>query len=90
MHDIGRHVIHSSETLDVAIDTLNSMVTQHRVFVSERTPKETATFRRTEKYLEYQSKMFRALKSRSQALSERLRNEINMVGLLLPRRRMNN
>lgn len=84
LHEIARHATHSSETLDVAVGTVDSMLRQHKEFLEERPvkAKETATVcisKRTAKTLEFQSQMLQNFKLRSQANGERLRNEITLV-----------
>lgn len=84
LHEIARHATHSSETLEVAVGTVDSMLRQHKEFLEERPvkAKETATVcisKRTAKTLEFQSQMLQNFKLRSQANGERLRNEITLV-----------
>jgi hypothetical protein len=84
LHEIARHVTHSSETLEVAVGTVDSMLRQHKEFLEERPGKasETATVcisKRTAKILEFQSQMLQNFKLRSQSNGERLQNEITLV-----------
>ncbi|KAI9856198.1 MAG: hypothetical protein M1813_009215 [Trichoglossum hirsutum] len=79
LHEVARHTIHSTETLDVAIETLDSMIRQHEVFVAETSLNTNVASRQTRKYLQFQLKMFKAIRLRSQANGERLRNEISLA-----------
>lgn len=58
------------------------MIGQHEQFFKER-PLEsdlpTVVFNQTGRHLDFQSKLFKSLKSRSQALGDRLHNEINLA-----------
>lgn len=75
---MARHAIHSSEMLAMAIETLNSIIQEHEIFVADNA-KEVRNYRQTEKDLRYLSTLFKSLHLRSKALEERLRNEINLV-----------
>ncbi|KAI9774479.1 MAG: hypothetical protein M1839_001712 [Geoglossum umbratile] len=85
LHEIARHIIHSSEVLETAIDTMDSIIQQHELFIAERSPNINGnpdshpSFRQTGKYLQFQFKLFKALRGRSQANGERLRSEIGMA-----------
>jgi hypothetical protein len=35
LHDVARHIIHSNETLDVALETVDSIIHEHTIFVDE-------------------------------------------------------
>jgi hypothetical protein len=76
LHDVARHVIHSTETLEVAISTVGQMAaivksvepsshypSQHRLVLHRQTLSN--------------------LRARSQALDARLRNEIALVGVVV-------
>jgi len=78
MHEIARHTIHSSEIVAMAIETLNSIIQEHEIFVVDNSI-EVGTYRQTEKDLRHLSTLFKSLHLRSKALEERLRNEINLV-----------
>ena len=83
MHEIARHVIHSSETLAVAIETMASMIQEHRVFFEENPSLLSAAMKlasnETGRTFRSQSSIFKGLHLRSKALEERLQNEINLV-----------
>ena len=57
------------------------MIHQHGVFIAERSLDANAVFRQTKKYLQFQFGVLKAIKLRSQANCERLRNEISLVEL---------
>jgi hypothetical protein len=81
LHDLARHAIHSSETLDVAVDILTNMMRQHELLthtVNSNGAAE-ATASRVKQHLCFQAHMLRSLRSRSVAIEHRLRNEINLV-----------
>ena len=87
LHDTARHFIHSSETLNVAVETLSNMIHQHEAFakeVSSENKKENAAFKRTHQHLQFQLQVLRSLAARSQANELRLKNEITLVGVKFP------
>jgi hypothetical protein len=78
LHEIARHVIHSNETLDVAIDTIERL----QQTCSKKEPwggAETLKFSGSMSALE---KDMKSIKRRSESLHERLQNEINLVSSL--------
>jgi hypothetical protein len=82
MHEIARHTIHSSETLETAMETLLSMIQEHEVFFKENPSGDAGKvmlFRQIRKSLRLQSTILKCLHPRSKAIEERLRNEINLV-----------
>jgi hypothetical protein len=85
MHELARHVIHSSETLAMAIETMTSLIQEHHIVFKEHTslfqPSITMS-KQTRRSLRVQITMFKCLYLRSRNSEERLRNEINLVGCL--------
>ncbi len=82
LHDFARHTVHSSETLDVAIDTMAGILGQHEWFSDAgRSYIDTdwIVSRRTRQHLRFQIQMMRSLRARSKANEARLRNEIDLV-----------
>jgi len=80
LHDVARHVIHSSETLAIAGLAMHSISNQHASFVQNYTSATNKpALRKVQQTLEYQQTLFQSLKLRSDALGDRLRNEINLV-----------
>ena len=74
MHEIARHSIHSTEMLGTAITVLDSMLLEiHRLGASAP---QALTIERD---FNFHRSTLRCLQLRSQALEERLRNEINLV-----------
>lgn len=81
LHELARHIIYSVETLHVAIETMDGMIGQHERFFQERpleTDLPTVVFNRSRQRLDFQSKLFKSLQSRSRALGGRLYSEINL------------
>lgn len=82
LHELARHIIHSTETLNVAIETVDGMIGQHEQFCKDRllgSTLQTVFSNQTRQDLNFQCKLFKTLKSRSQALGDRLQNEINLA-----------
>lgn len=82
LHDFARHTVHSSETLDVAIDTMGGLLNQHEWFSNagrSYIDVDLIVSRRTRQHLRFQIQMMRSLKARSKANEARLRNEIDLV-----------
>ena len=82
LHDYIRHTVHSSETLDVAIDTMAGILGQHEWFSDAYRSYIDADLifsRRTRQHLRFQIQMMRSLSARSKANKARLRNEIDLV-----------
>jgi hypothetical protein len=78
MHEIARHIIHSSETLSIAQETLNSMSGTYDKIIFTSYP-ATALSSNVKAELEQQASLLKCLKFRSEAVEARLRNEINLV-----------
>ena len=79
LHDVARHVIHSTETLDVAINTLSNMAEM----ISLADFAISNTSQRIQQDLAFHKQVLRNLHARSSALDARLRNEINLVDWLI-------
>ena len=82
MHEIARHAIHSSETLEMAMETLSQMIQEHQTWFKENAAKnasKTVSPSPIRKPLQYQSTILKCLHLRAKAIEERLRNEINLV-----------
>lgn len=82
LHEIARHIIHSSETLAMAIETMTSMSNEQKVIFEEGSSVSEQSKRQSEstgRILRAQITHFKSLHLRSKALEERLRNEINLV-----------
>ena len=79
LHDFARHTVHSSETLDVAIDTMAGILSQYEWFSDSYIDAHSIVSRRTRQHLCFQVQMMRSLRARSKANEARLRNEIDLV-----------
>ena len=77
LHDIARHVCHSSETLLVAIETISNMHTQYSSFLKDRST--YASSDRLRQLLDFQKQMFKGQHARSVAIEARLKNELNLA-----------
>jgi hypothetical protein len=75
MHEIARHIIHSSETITVAVEILNSMLKCYSNILHSSSAVEIDT----QAELQQQASLLKCLQLRSQAVEARLRNEINLV-----------
>ncbi|KAH8687386.1 hypothetical protein BGZ60DRAFT_6714 [Tricladium varicosporioides] len=81
-HDIARHAIHVTETLELAVKTVEYMKSQHLYFVSERPPSdELAKLARSRirKRMDFHHHMLESLQSRAGSNKERLLNEIQLA-----------
>lgn len=82
LHDFARHVIHSTETLGVALDTVNRILEQQEKLtanVKHKIFQGTKALPQTQQYLHFQRQMLRNLRARSEANQLRLQNEINFA-----------
>lgn len=81
MHEIARHVIHSSEMLDTAITVLNEMLDEQSIFSSENELPKQALLetKQTSKAFRHHISTLKFIHKRSRALEKRLNNEINLV-----------
>ena len=75
-------MIHSTETLGVALDTVDQMIAQQGILAAALNPNlysNTRITRQTEHHLQFQRQMLKNLMARSEANQLRLQNEINFV-----------
>jgi hypothetical protein len=82
MHEIARHAIHSSETLEMAMETLSRMIQEHQAWFDDNAAEnasKTVSLKPIRKSLQYQNTILKCLHLRAKAIEERLRNEINLV-----------
>ncbi|EEU48276.1 uncharacterized protein NECHADRAFT_75673 [Fusarium vanettenii 77-13-4] len=81
LHDLARHAIHVSETLDVSLKTVKSIVEQHKTLEEETwrggKPKN-GSFRQVRERLFWYEHTLESLKSRALSNKERLINEIQL------------
>ena len=83
LHDFARHAIHSSETIDVAVETMAHMLRQHEWFSNagqRYVEMDVVALHHIQLCLRFQLQMMQSLRARSKANEERLRNEITLVG----------
>jgi hypothetical protein len=78
MHELARHIIHSSETLSIAQETLKSMSHSYDSILST-TALDNSASGNLKAELEQQISLLKCLQLRSQAVEARLKNEINLV-----------
>lgn len=82
LHDLARHVIHSTETLGVALDTVDRIIEQQGILAATSNPRlnsNTRILRQTRHQLHFQRQMLKNLRARSEANQLRLHNEINFA-----------
>lgn len=82
LHEVARHSIHSSETLEVAVQTLSANCQQNRVpckAVASSDTIQAVAFSKTLQALQFRLQVLQSLKARSQANEARLSNEITLV-----------
>ena len=82
LHETARHSIHSSETLDIAVECLLAMCEQHTLLSNRTLPKDKGrevSYTKIHQALQFRLQVLRSLRARSQANEARLRNEITLV-----------
>ncbi|KAJ6133893.1 hypothetical protein N7523_000215 [Penicillium sp. IBT 18751x] len=82
LHDIARHVSHSKEILDVALETVDSLINENEMLDQRKPSPYTARpwdFEDIKRQLYFGRKSISATKLRCMSLSERLQNEINLA-----------
>jgi len=82
LHEILRHALHASETINVAIETISNITSQQESFYKETKFLEGNKKRlggRTFEYLRFQQRMLKSLLARAQANEARVRNEITLA-----------
>lgn len=83
LHNTARHVSHINEILEVAEHTVHRMIQEQVAWGAECTTmprKSRLSWVRNEQELRFFAKEMHSLKTRSQSLSERMQNEIHLVG----------
>ena len=78
LHEIARHLFHSNETLDVAVDTIRRLLTIYARLLSPEKRDDPALFHFHD-IISALEKDVQGIKRRSESLTERLQNEINLV-----------
>jgi hypothetical protein len=86
MHEIARHILHSSETLAVASETVSSIMAYQASLPKPSNQEASLALRNIQTEVQYQASLLKCLQLRSQAVEARLKNEINLVGISLSSR----
>jgi Mg2+ and Co2+ transporter CorA len=76
LHDLARHAIHVTETLDVTIHTMEGMLRQHQDLRSDVSNKHA--WRAIHQKLLFSKQIIGSLQCRSRSNQERLQNEIQL------------
>ncbi|CAI7605846.1 unnamed protein product [Penicillium glandicola] len=82
LHDLARHISHSKEVLDVALETVDSMKYQYSMLDDQHPSPDSRVqwhSQDIERQFHFASKSLRSTKFRCVSLSERLQNEINLA-----------
>lgn len=82
LHDLARHAIHVTETLDVSMQTLSAVLSQHKEMRPEATGKEKEEVRiwkNVRQRLLAHKQVIDNLRCRSQSNQDRLQNEIQLA-----------
>ncbi|KAM0425666.1 hypothetical protein ACHAPT_009198 [Fusarium lateritium] len=82
LHDLARHAIHVSETLDVSVKTVKSIIEQHKTLEDEYWPEgrpKKGSFRQVRERLLWYEHTLQSLQSRALSNKERLINEIQLA-----------
>ena len=81
LHEISRHVFHSTETLAMSVDVVDNILCDLEIVCSDRTA--SAQCREALRTIKCQKTLLKCELGRSQALESRLRNEIDLVILAI-------
>lgn len=76
LHELARHTIHVSETLDLAINTAGEMLHQHS---EAESTSDAAAYRDIHERLQFFRQMLKSLRLRSMSNTERLKNEVQLA-----------
>jgi hypothetical protein len=78
LHEIARHLFHSNETLDVAVDTIRRLLASYsRLLPLEK--RDGPVLLNFHDRISALEKDVQGIKRRSESLKERLQNEISLV-----------
>jgi len=78
LHEIARHLFHSNETLDMAVNTIRRLLTIYVRLLPSKKRDDPALFNFHDKISALEKDVQR-IKRRSKSLTERLQNKINLV-----------
>lgn len=79
LHDVARHAIHVSETLDVAVTTIEMISAAHEKYIQSHSSSEVKvqnTYTVLQSKLQFYNHMLRSLRHRSASNKERLSSEM--------------
>jgi hypothetical protein len=82
LHEISRHATHSTETLDVTIQSLKTVRQRHRELhehAASTTAGTEASWKQSQQHMDFQVQLIHNLQLRSAANQERLQSEITLV-----------
>jgi len=79
LHDMARHAIHISETLDLAVEILQSILVQHDDFVATAQKDQQIVSKDIRLRLLFFMSTLKGLRHRSASNKERLQNEIQLA-----------
>lgn len=79
MHELSRHVIHMTETLDVGARILKLMRDGHQECCIGKSPSMTGYNHQTRREFEFFEAFLQNLRLRADAFDQRLHNEITLV-----------
>lgn len=85
LHELSRHVIHISESMDATSNNLGAIVRDHGVWIQSTFPSSAATTQLSKALLLYQN-MITNLNFRAKAFVGRMDNEIKCVSASCERR----
>jgi hypothetical protein len=78
LHEIARHLFHSNETLDVSVDTIRRLLASYSRLLPPEKREDPALLNFHDR-ISALEKDVQGIKRRSESLTERLQNEINLV-----------
>ena len=79
LHEIARHMVHVSETLVVALQSLQGLKQQQEVFSVQHLQATKFTSTNSKRNFHLQLQLLQSLLARSESNKARLQNEINLV-----------
>ncbi|KAH8757175.1 hypothetical protein F5883DRAFT_568283 [Diaporthe sp. PMI_573] len=79
LHDIARHAIHVSETLNVAKQTMSRIVAEHDAFMTSELATDRNVSQGVQHRLRFAENMMSSLRDRSVSNEKRLLNEIQLA-----------
>ncbi|KAK6849481.1 hypothetical protein PG995_013314 [Apiospora arundinis] len=77
LHDISRHAVHVTESLDVSIETMDGMLLQHETVKGQ--VGDDDSWQTVHRHLLFSQQLLKGLRCRSMANEKRLQNEIQLA-----------